>query len=340
MRPARTIQRLEWSMFWRRQSQEAKLVGTVFGPARARQFEENQRTPGKDALSNITLAAASVAQGFTAGRTEVVARLQRELDALQTAHPADLDVAMMGYAGLRSMMAQGLFLHIGDLAFLTIGELLHARAPLYSWVPVQAWRRELPAKLRPEIRMWAWYHLALCSALTYSSCTNLLQTNPAMAQTLLEPGMSRVLRWLSLSAYQGGWITSIMDAPGGFAAQPEACKLASAGLNILIEHFDGGHAEDFVDDLLGMTRGDSPASQAMGLWVIAVSRGVADDLPDLIQQDTEREPDLQLQVMLTSLLEGSIIAIRSVGADLARADLTSLQRQHVMTDPLTTLLHP
>lgn len=327
-------------MFWRRSSPEAKLVGAVFGPDRARQFEEGRRTPGRDKLTHITLAAASVAQGFTVGRAEVIARLQRELDGLQHAHPAEHDVALMGYAGLRSMMGQGLFTHIGELEFLTIGELLHARSPLYTWLPVQAWRTQLPAQLRPEFRMWAWYHLALCSALTYSSCTNVMQMNPVMAQALLQPGMGRVLLWLSISAYHDGWITSITEAPGGFSAQSEACKIASAGLNILIQNFDGGHAEDFTSDLIEGSRGELPSSQAMSLWVTAVSRGVSESLPSIILQDVEGESNFQLQLVLTSLLEGSIIAIRSVGDSMVKADLNSIQRQHVMTDPLTALLQP
>ncbi|WP_189643831.1 hypothetical protein [Deinococcus piscis] len=280
-----------------------------------------------------------VAQGFTVGRGEVVARLQRELDALQHAHPTELDAALLGYAGLRSMMKQGLFHHIGELEFLTIGELLHNRTPLHTWLPVQEWRTQLPARMNAQMRMWAWYHLALCCALTYSSCTNLLKTDPTTAQALLTSGMGRILRWLSLSAYYGGWITALSETPGGFDTQTEACKLASGGLKVLVEHFDEGHAEDFVEDLLGTTRnGEEPSSQAMGLWVASVARGVDESLPTIILHDLEGHSSFQLQLTLTALLEGSIISIRELGADLSKADLTSIQRQNVMTDPLTVLL--
>lgn len=331
-------------MFWRRQSQqspEAKLINSIFGADRATQFEECNRTPGRSSLATVMLAALGTAQRFNVGRDQAVARLQRELDVLQQAHPTELDTALLGYVGLGSMIDQGLFQHIGELDFLTTGELLHDRTPLYTWLPVQEWRTQLPAHMAPQIRMWAWYHLSLCCALTYSSCTNLLQTDPAMAQSLLKPGMSRILRWLSLSAYWSGWLSELSEAPGGFDAQTEACKMATAGLNVLIEHFDGGNAQDFVEDLLSVTRrGEQRSNQAMGLWAVSVGRGVDENLPSIILQDIEGNASFQLQMTLIALLEGSIIMVRGVGTELVRADLTSIQQQSVMTSPLTTLLRP
>lgn len=323
-------------MFWRRRSSEMQIVAQVLGEARTKQAEEDARTPGRSALAHLAMAAAGVAQRFNKDRPAAVARLQRELDTLRDAHPSDWDRALLGYGALGSVLDKGVLGSIDEGLFLTVGEQLHARAPLYEWIPIQEWRTQLPQKLQPEVRMWAWHHLCICSGLRYPFSKSVFLNYTDLRTTLLTPEFTRILTWVILSGYRDGWIDRVTEQPGGFKALPDASKAAAAGVEVLVEHFDGGRALDFHSELLTHTRtGEHPVSQAQGLVNTLEARGDGDLLPPIIREAADGH--FSMQTALIDLIEASVIAAVGMAREMAGQDLRAYQ-QVVMRDPATVLL--